>query len=426
MQLKYSEWTVAFVSLLTAAGLSAEELAADRCVVQGPDRFACVVDAQGQKPGIFIRDGARSREQTLPGPLSWPLQMGSVRSVVLVKGLLSETAGREPTLRKDSGIWARLIGLDGATGLSLDGRYGVGMAATGDWLAVEPRASESPELVVYDWEGREARRLPGRRVFMRHPEDEDDDYSFSGDGRAVVVYRSERQAFDIFGLDGGVPDETVLLSESARNFAAKEFRFVDADTIVMWQFEMFGREEAEWLRVLRRQPSGKWVSRSIVHENGYTDVRRIASDGRILLAGEHGFDVVDTFGRLIWRMNYSGWSELVEVMPEKDLQRWQPALLPGGDIVLRKYGRGTGVGRSPVESVLVRLSRADEGGWPSLDLDERLVVVHDSDRPRARVSTVAEVPPDAAISADGRHLLLDPTEGTRQVTDSRTGLPAEY
>ena len=419
---------------LVAAGLSAEVRTADRCTVEGPERFACVANGGEEKHEVFVRDGPRSHWERIPGPLVWPLRMGTDRGVVLARGVPTGTEDRVRPVGDWPTWWTRLIALDG-TVLSFDGPHVAGLSEKGDWLAVqlvepapagtqdldngitEPAASSNAPLVVYRWDGSEARRLPGLRVFQRYPEDEDDGYSFSGDGRAILIYRAEHRTFDVYSLDGSTRDETLLLSELAEGFAAREFRFVEADLIVMWQFEMFGRETSEWLRVVSRSTSGKWVSRSIVHEDRYTDLRGISSNGRLLLRGDHGFDLVNPFGRLIWRVNSSGWSDLAEVMPGKDLQRWQPALLPGGDVVLRKYGSGSQ--RAPLEKVVVRLSRVEENVRSSLGPDEPLVVFSE-DQPLSRVWAIAEVPGGAAVDGSGRYALFDPSEGTRRVKDTVT------
>lgn len=438
--MKYLACATACVSFLVAADVSAETRLEERCMVHGADRFACVVESQGGHD-VLIRDGVRARREPVPGSLSSPLQMGSDHSVVLVQGVLSETADKGRELRSGSAgptKWVRLMGLDGVR-LSFDGPYGARLAETGDWLAVELadsahapdfgsgstvlRAAPARPFAVFDLHGRKVRALPGRRVFMQYPEDEDDDYAFSGDGRAIVMYRAERRAFNIYGLDGSTPDETVLLPEVSENFAAREFAFVRDGLIVMWQHEMFGRETTDWLRVLSRDPSGKWLSRSIDHEDRYIDMRRFSPDGRMLLSGEHGFDVVDTSGRLIWRMNYRGWSDLLERMPVKDLRKWQPSLLPGGDVVLRNFGRGSQP--HPLESVVVQLSGLDADGRLDQGRAERLVVRAD-DRPLARVSSIAEVPPAAVIGAGGRHMLLDPADGTHPVEHSDRERPFEY
>ena len=102
----------------------------------------------------------------------------------------------------------------------------------------EPWASSEAPLVVYGWDGREVRRLPGLRVFERYPEDEDDEYEFSADGRAIAVYRAERRSLDLYGLDGVVIDETLDLEELVPGFAPREFAFINVDRIVMWQPEM--------------------------------------------------------------------------------------------------------------------------------------------------------------------------------------------
>jgi len=163
-----------------------------------------------------------------------------------------------------------------------------------------------------------------------------------------------------------------------------------------------------------------------VHENRYGDVALPPLSGRLLLSGrdERGIntfdDVVDTSGRLIWRMNYGGWSELLDLMPTRDLRRWgRPRSLAGGDVVLQTPGHDSD------ERVLLRLSPVDEERGVSLAPGER-VVIRAGDQPLARVLEVVEVPPEAVLGPEGRHMLLDPAEGTIRVGDSDRERPIEH
>ncbi len=216
---------------------------------------------------------------------------------------------------------------------------------TGDWLALqsiklapadtrdfdrgftEPWASSEDPLIVYRWDGREIRRLPGLRVFQVYREDRADGYGFSADGRAFAVYRAKRGAFDVYGLDGVVVDETLELEELTPGFRPNDFGFIDADRLFMWQPEMFGRDQVEWLRVLTRDETGRFVSRSIIHRDGLSEVVGIARNGTMLLSGVHGYDIVNSSGQLVWRLDRSILELGLELGLEPDVRRWQASLL---------------------------------------------------------------------------------------------------
>ncbi len=420
--------------LFGAAAGSGQSTSEERCVVEGPVRYACTEDNGEQGHEVHLRVGPRSRTEALPGP-SRALQLGSERGVVLVGG--GASLG-EPWPRDgfpEGTFWTRLIGLGGPV-LSAEGPHLRSLAETGDWLALqvielapadtqdsdrgitEPWASSQAPLIVYRWDGREIRRLPGLRVFERYPEDRDDGYGFSVDGRAIAVYRAKSQEFDLYGLDGVVVDETLELEELTPGFAPNVFRFIDADRIVMWQPEMFGRDQAEWLRVLTRDETGQFVSKSVDHRDGYINFYGIARNGHMLLSSPHGFDVVDSSGQLVWRLDRAGWTEILELVPEPDLRRWQPTLLREGALRLRDT-RLPALG--PLhEQVIVRLGGVDKDESEGRNLTERVVIGAET-RPLARVSAVARLPVGAEVDGAGHYMLADRAIGPQplEVTAAR-------
>ncbi len=406
--------------LFAAVDGSGQSTPEEQCVVEGPARYACAEDDDGRGHQAHLRVGARSWREALPAPPR-VLQVGSVRDVVLVGG---GAPLREPWPLDgfpEGTFWTRLVGLDGPV-LSVEGPRLRGLAETGDWLALqvidlappdtqdfdrgitEPWASSEAPLIVYRWDGREVRRLPGIRVFEVYPEDRNDDYGFSADGRAIVVYRAKSRAFDLYGLDGVVADERLELDDLTPGFAPYEFAFIDADRIVMWQAELFDRDQAEWLRVLTRTQSGRFVSTSIVHRDGYISFLGIARNGFMLLSADHGRDVVSSSGQLVWRLGRTGWTELLELVPEHDLRRWQPRLLPeGGGLRLRTFGPRP-------EQVIARFGGMDEAANRRETLAER-VTIRAETQPLAQVSAVARVPVGAAVDGTGRYMLVDRAAG---------------
>ncbi len=412
---------------LTSAPLVALE-AAQRCVVKDAERYACLKKVGNGEYAVFIRSGERSRTEPLPGPPSHRLRMGSARDVVLTGGALGDGGSAER--------WARLIGLDG-TIMSFQGSPFIDAADTGDWLAVQAvervviedsaydlppgevheTASSDQPLVIYGLNGREVRRVPGLVDFRVYPEEVADLLRFSNDGRALSIFRSKSRTVAIYGLDGEVSDQVLSLDELTPGFDPIELEFIDADRIVMWQPEMFGRNDPDWLRTLVRDSSGRFASRSIVHreaENylGYGDLRGITTEGRMLLwrsgRGEPGgYDVVSFSGELVWRMNFFGWSDLTEAMPERHLQRWQPSLLPNGDVLLTDHHADGSRERMVVHLTEVRESSrfaAKDG----IVVSER-AVVFDGDQPLATVESITVVPPEALIlDGSGRYALVDP------------------
>jgi hypothetical protein len=328
----------------------------------------------------------------------------------------------------------RLIGPSG-TVMSVEPPNGTELAPTGDWMSSQridlapadsyggrATASSEADLVVYRWDGEEVRRVPGRRVFMHWPEDEDDDHAFSHDGRALLVYRSERREFDLYGLDGRTRDEVVPLADLAPGFAAYEFEFLDVDRIVVWQPEFFGREVVDWLRVLTRDSSGRFASTVISYGRdgrGYIEVHDISPGrGWLLLSatrepeGPWGFDVVDLSGRLIWRHDLYGWSDLIGAMSERDLRRWLPRLLPDGAIRLEPNAPHA------EESVVVRLTDVEEGP-PRFGRAPKRIVVLSGDQPLAHAASVAEVPREAAVDGSGQYALTEPAAGPRRLDPKR-------
>lgn len=406
----------------------------ERCVVEGPARYACTESNGEGGHQVHLRVGARSRAEALPGP-SRALRLGSVRDVVFVGGGVSLGELWLADGFPEGAFWTRLIGLDGPV-LSAEGPRLRSLAETGDWLALqvielapadtqdfdrgitEPWASSEAPLIVYRWDGREVRRLPGLRVFERYPEDRDDDYGFSTDGRAIAVYRAKRRAFDLYGLDGVVVDETLELEELTPGFAPNEFRFIGADRIVMWQPEMFGRDQVEWLRVLTRDETGQFVSKSIDHRDGYIDFYGIARNGLMLLSAPHGFDVVNSSGQLVWRLDRTGWTEILELVPEPDLRRWQPTLLLEGALRLRDT-RLPALGPRR-EQVIVRLGGVDKDESEEWNLTERVVIGAET-QPLAEVSAVARLPAGAEVDGTGHYMLADPAVGPQplEVTATR-------
>lgn len=406
----------------------------EQCVVEGPARFACAEEDGERGHQAYLRVGARSRTEALPGrPLA--LKLGSRRDVLLVRGgaPLGELWPRDGF--PEGTFWTRLIGLNGPV-LSAEGPLLRRLAETGDWLALqvielapadtqdfdrgitEPWASSEDPLIVYRWDGREVRRLPGLRVFERYPEDRDDGYGFSADGRAIVVYRAKRRAFDLYGLDRVVVDETLELDELTPGFAPNEFAFIDADRIVMWQPEMFGRDQAEWLRVLTRDETGQFVSRSIHHRDGYINFYGIARNGHMLLSSPNGFDVVDSSGQLVWRLDRAGWTEILEWVTEPDLRRWRPTLLPEGALRLRDT-RLPALG--PLrEPVIVRLGGVEEDGSEGWNPTGRVVIGAET-RPLAQVSAVVRLPAGADVDGAGHYMLVDRAVGPQplEVTAAR-------
>lgn len=413
--------TYCLFGAVAGSGQSAPD---ERCVVEGPARYACTEDAGERGHRAHLRVGARSRTEPLPEPPR-VLRLGSERDVVFVGG--GAPLG-EPWPRDGfpaGTFWTRLIGLDGPI-LSAEGPRLRGLAETGDWLAMQvimlapagtqdfdrgitqPWASSEYPLIVYRWDGREVRKLPGLRVFQRYPEDQDDGYGFSADGRAIAVYRAKRRAFDLYGLDGVVVDETLELEELTPGFTPNEFAFIDADRMVMWQPEMFGRDQVEWLRVLTRDETGQFVSKSVVHRDGYTSFRGIARNGTMLLAGLHGFDIVNSSGQLVWRLDRTGWTEILELVTEPDLRRWRPTLLPEGALRLRDASvPALGPRR---EQVVVRFGRIDKNENEGWNLTERVVIGAET-QPLAQVSAVARLPVGAGVDGTGQYMLVDPALG---------------
>lgn len=420
--------------LFGAAAGSGQSTPEERCVVEGPARYACTEKDVERGHQAYLRVGARSRTEALPGPPR-ALKLGSLRDVLLVRGgaPLGEPWPRDGF--PEGTFWTRLIGLNGPV-LSAEGPRLRSLAETGDWLALqvielaradtqdfdrgitEPWASSEEPLIVYRWDGREVRRLPGLRVFERYPEDRDDGYGFSADGRAIAVYRAKRRAFDLYGLDGAVVDDTLELDELTPGFAPNRFAFIDADRIVMWQPEMFGRDQVEWLRVLARDETGEFVSTSVVHREGYTNFRGIARNGMMLLAGLHGFDVVNSSGQLVWRLDRTGWTEILELVPESDLRRWQPTLLLEGALRLRDT-RLPALGPRR-DDVIVRFGgayRDESEGW---NLTQRVVIGAET-QPLAQVSAVARLPVGAEVDGTGHYMLVDCAVGPQplEVTAAR-------
>ena len=396
----------------------------ERCVIEGPARFACTEKDGERGHQTFFRVGARSRTEALPGEARH-LQVGSLRDVVLVGGGAPLGEPWPADGFPEGTFWTRLIGLNGPV-LSAEGPRLRSLAETGDWLATqvielapadtqdfdrgisEPWASSKDPLIVYRWDGREVRRLPGLRVFEQYPEDYSDEYGFSADGRAIAVYREQRRAFDLYGLDGVLVDETLDLEELTPGFAPKDFAFIHADQIVMWQPEFFGRNQAEWLRVLTRERSGQFVSTSIVHRDGYIGFYGVARNGFMLLSGPHGFDVVDTMGRLVWRLDRTGWTEILDLVTEPDLRRWRPTLLSEGALRLRDT-RSTTVGMRK-DQVIVRFGGIDSDVRAEWNFTERVVVGAET-QPLAGVSAVAVLPGGAGVDGAGRYMLVDRAVG---------------
>lgn len=420
--------------LFGAAAGTGQSTPEERCVVEGPARYACTEKDGERGHHAYLRVGARSRTEALPGP-SRALQLGSVRDVVFVGGgaPLGEPWPRDGF--PEGTFWTRLIGLNGPL-LSAEGPHLRNLAETGDWLALqvielapadtqdfdrgitEPWASSEEPLIVYRWDGREVRRLPGLRVFERYPEDRDDGYGFSADGRGIAVYRAKRRAFDLYGLDGVVVDETLELDELTPGFAPNRFAFIDADRIVMWQPEMFGRDQVEWLRVLTREQSGQFVSTSVVHREGYINFYGIARNGDMFLSSPHGFDVVDSSGQLVWRLDRAGWTGILKWVPEPDLRRWRPTLLPEGALRLRDT-RLPALGPRR-EQVIVRLGGVDKDESEEWNLTERVVIGAET-QPLAEVSAVARLPAGAEVDGSGHYMLADPAVGPQplEVTATR-------
>ncbi len=404
----------------------------ERCVVEGPARYACVEGDGGGSHQVYFEIDGRSRSEVLPGrPRA--LQLGSARDVVFARGGFPGVP--VPDDGPDDGRWwTRLISLDGPV-LSVDGPRIRGLAETGDWLAMqavklapadtqdfdrgiaEPWASSEAPLVIYRWDGREVRELPGLRVFERYPEDEVDRYEFSVDGRSIAVYRAKRRAFDLYGLDGVVSDETLVLEELTPGFAPKEFAFIDADRIVMWQPEMFGRNQVEWLRVLTRDETGQFVSTSVVHRDGYTNFWGIARNGTMLLAGLHGFDVVNSSGQLVWRLDRTGWTEILELVPEPDLRGWRPTLLLEGALRLRDPRSATSGAQR--DQVIVRFAGIDEDLGKERSAAAKVVIGPET-QPLAGVSAVAVLPAGAGVDGAGRHMLVDRDLGPQPLRATMT------
>ncbi len=420
--------------LLGATAANSQPVDDEQCVVEGPARYACVEgdDAGGYQ--VHFQIGSLIRSEVLPGQPRH-FQLGSVRDVVFARGGAPLGEPWPPEGFPEGTFWTRLIGLDGPI-LSADGPRLHRLAETGDWLAMqsvklapadtqdfdrgitEPWASSDAPLVVYRSDGREVRKLPGLRVFERYPEDEVDRYEFSADGRAIGVYRAKDRAFVIYGLDGVVGDETLALRELAPGFAPRRFAFIGADRIVMWQPEMFGRDQVEWLRVLTRDETGRFLSTSIVHRDGYTDFWGIARNGTMLLAGLHGFDVVNSSGQLLWRLDRTGWTEILELVTEPDLRRWRPALLSEGALRLRDTRLSASV--SEGEQVIVRFGGVDKDESEGWGLAERVVIGAET-QPVAQVSAVARLPAGAEVDGTGHYMLANRAVGLQplEVTTAR-------
>ncbi len=399
----------------------------ERCVVEGPARYACTDGDSERGHLIHLRVGARSRTEALPGPPRIP-RLGSVRDVVLLREDVPLGEGRPRDGFPEGTFWTRLIGLNGPV-LSAEGPHLRGLAVTGDWLALqsiklapadtrdfdrgftEPWASSEDPLIVYRWDGREIRRLPGLRVFQVYREDRADGYGFSADGRAIAVYRAKRGAFDVYGLDGVVVDETLELEELTPGFRPNEFRFIDADRLVMWQPEMYRTRSAisgGWLRVLTRDETGRFVSRLIFHRDVLADVRGVARNGTMLLSGVHGYDIVNSSGQLVWRLDRTGWTGILELGLEPDVRRWQASLLPEGALRLRDTSAPASGSRR--DQVIVRfggIGQDESEGW---DLAEPVVIGAET-QPLAQVSAVARLPAGAAVDRSGRYMLVDRAAG---------------
>lgn len=414
--------TCLFFGAVAGSGQSTPE---ERCVVEGPARYACTENVGERGHQVHLRAGGRSRTEALPGPPR-TLQLGSSRDVVLVGGGASLGEPWPADGFPEGTFWTRLIGLDGPI-LSAEGPRLLGLAGTGDWLAMqeielaptdtqdfdrgitEPWASSEEPLIVYGSDGREVRRLPGLRIFERYPEDQSDAYGFSADGRAIAIYRATRRAFDLYGLDGVVVDETLDLKELTPGFAPKEFAFIDADRIVMWQPEFFGRNQAEWLRVLTRGRPGQFVSTSIVHREGYIGFYGVARNGLMLLSAPHGFDVVSSAGQLVWRLDRIGWAEILELVPEPDLRRWRPTLLLAG-AALRLSDARPAASAARRGQVIVRFDGIDRSVSEERNLTKRVVVGAET-QPLAEVSAVAVLPAGAGVDGTGQYMLVDRVMG---------------
>ena len=425
-------WALILLLLLTGAPLLALG-AAHRCVVTDAERYACLKEVGNGEYAVFLRSGRQSRTEPLPGPPKKGFRLGSARDVILISGTSRDSGSPER--------WASLIGL-GGTIMSFQGSLFIDAAATGDWLAVQAvvplviedsgydlppgevhtTASSDGPLVIYGWDGREVRRVPGLRDFRSYPEDVADLLRFSNDGRALSIFRSAGRTIEIYGLGDEVGDETLSLDELTPDFDPIALEFIDADRIAMWQPEMFGRDQPDWLRTLVRDSSGQFVSRSIVHHEGrYGDLRGISTGGRMLLwtsgrSAPGGYDVVNFSGELVWRINRLGWSDLAEAMPQQDLQWWEPKLLASGDVLLVNsvMGRATG----PRERMVVHLSEIPGPGNQVVQdgpVVSKQAVVFDEDQPLARIESIGRVPPDAILDGSGRYALVDPAEGPRLV-----------
>ena len=416
--------------MVAATAAWAEGSMAGRCTVHAAERYACVETAEDGGSELHFQVGSRKHVEPLPEASSWRLRLGTVRDVALVRGVgpMAEDSSVKTLSR-------RLVGLEGTLLVLADPVHG--FAPTGEWLATQRvripppgsygsgvAATSDEDLVVLRWDGREMRRVPGRRVFMHWPEDEDDQVAFSHDGRALLVYRSERREFDLYGLDGRTRDEVVPLADLAPGFAAYEFEFIDVDRIVVWQPEFFGRDTVDWLRVLTRDISGRFTSRVISYTRdgpgGYIELHGVAPVRGWLLLSAHsesdravGFHVVDLSGRLIWRHDLYGWSDLVGAMPDRDLRRWHPRLLSDGAILLDPNNRSMAE-----KSFVVRLTDVEEAPrWPG-SAPTRLVVLPD-DQPLARAASIVEVPREAAVDGSGQYALTDLAEGPRRLGAKR-------
>ncbi len=406
----------------------------ERCTVRSADRYACVERKPGGEYVLRLRARGRSRTEELPGDPNSLLMLGAIRDLVYVRGV-DPVPGGGGLVRS----WNRTIGLGGTLMARDEPVEADRMAPTGEWLAVQ-RVDLSPEavipgpgnegvmtkepatpLVVLRWDGKEVRRVPGRRVFMNWPEDEDDDFAFSHDGKALLVYRALRREFDLYGLDGRAADEVVPLADLAPGYAAHEFEFIDVDRIVIWQQEFFGRQVVDWLRVLSRDRSGRFVSKVISYGKegrSYVELHDISpARGWLLLSADtepYGvkYDVVDLSGRLIWRHDYRGWSELLGAMPDRDLREWIPSLLHDGAVELEPNRPRAD------ELVVVRLTEVEKGPQqPVSTVGE--VVVRSDDSPLAQAASIVEVPRAVAVDGSGQYALADFAEGPRPLDAER-------
>ena len=110
----------------------------------------------------------------------------------------------------------------------------------------------------------------------------------------------------------------------------------------------------------------------------------------------------------MWRLDRTGWAEILDLVTEPDLRRWRPTLLPEGSLRLRDTRSATvGVRK---DDVIVRFGGIDRDVTEEWKLTERVVVGAET-QPLAEVSAVAVLPAGAGVDGNGHYMLVDRAVG---------------